>query len=64
MTDSEGAATPRGFNARAHFESGLVCKCFRCERLGEHSWPAGWVLSEDGFECPECALKWWLSRVP
>ena len=33
--------------------------CSKCEKVGESSWPAGWLLSQGyvtGFCCPECAF--------
>lgn len=46
-----------GFRPRAHFASGQVAKCFRCERLAEDAWPPGWVMYRDGFKCPWCYVE-------
>ena len=46
-----------GFNAGTHFASDRVAKCETCERVGEGSWPRGWIMGHDGFTCPWCAAE-------
>lgn len=43
-----------GFSPATHFASVLMARCERCERVGEGSWPAGWVMGSDGIRCGPC----------